>query len=116
MSIFDLIKNYSRKSEREIHYAALVNNSKSKIKIDYFQCVSSSCVYDDEGPKKIKEELEPRGIPEKVNFGYGLAKRSLERKILSHEMTFVCIYGIFRQFYTYFRQCNSIHMLGIFLA
>ena len=33
---FSLIKNYSSKFNCEIHFAALINNVKSKIKIDYF--------------------------------------------------------------------------------
>ena len=33
---FSLIKNYSSKFNYEIHFAALINNVKSKIKTDYF--------------------------------------------------------------------------------
>jgi xanthine phosphoribosyltransferase len=33
---FSLIKNYSSKFNCEIHFSALINNVKSKIKIDYF--------------------------------------------------------------------------------
>ena len=62
---------YSKNNHSKIflHNEKITNNLLStlkKIKIDYFQCVSSSCVYDDKGPKKIKEELEPKGIPEKL--------------------------------------------------
>ena len=61
---------YSKNNHSKIllHNERITNNlisSLSKIKIEYFQCVSSSCVYDDNGPEKIKEEIEPKGIPEK---------------------------------------------------
>ena len=77
---------YSNNNHSKIflHNEKITNNlitSLSKIKIDYFQCISSSCVYDDNGPKKIKEEIELTGIPEKANLGYGWAKRLLEKKI-----------------------------------
>ena len=69
---------YSKNNHSKIllHNERITNNlisSLSKIKIEYFQCVSSSCVYDDNGPKKIKEEIEPEGIPEKANLGCGRA-------------------------------------------
>ena len=76
---------YSTKNHSKIlsHNEKITNNlisSLDKIKVDYFQCVSSSCVYDDNGPKKISEEIYPKGKPEKANLGYGIAKRLLEKK------------------------------------
>ena len=53
-----------------------------KSKINYFQCVSSSCVYRDSGPTKISEKMTLSGLPEKANYGYGMAKRYLEKKML----------------------------------
>ena len=41
-----------------------VNNifkSLKKSKIDYFQCVSSSCVYRDSGPSRISEKMRLTG-------------------------------------------------------
>ena len=104
---------YSKNNQSKIfwHNEKITNNLLSalkKIKIDYFQCVSSSCVYDDEGPKKIKEELEPRGIPEKVNFGYGLAKRSLERKILNMSKIYNFPLSIVRPFNIYSERYNWV--------
>ncbi|CAG0998633.1 partial GDP-L-fucose synthase, partial [Rhodocyclaceae bacterium] len=41
---------------------------------------SSSCVYDDNGPDTISELPLFEGSPERVNKGYGWAKRFLEQK------------------------------------
>ena len=43
---------------------------------------SSSCVYMDEGPEKIAERELFENYPEKVNEGYGWAKRFLEQKFM----------------------------------
>ena len=43
---------------------------------------SSSCVYKDEGPETISERYLFEKDPEKVNMGYGWAKRFLEQKFL----------------------------------
>ena len=42
--------------------------------------VSSSCVYDDDGPNPMAEAPLFRGEPERANRGYGWAKRFLEQK------------------------------------
>lgn len=42
--------------------------------------VSSSCVYDDNGPDTIPELPLFEGEPEQVNWGYGWSKRFLEQK------------------------------------
>ena len=102
---------------KDNHSKILLHNEKitenlllilKKIKIDYFQCVSSSCVYDDNGPKKIKEELNPKGIPEKANLGYGLAKRSLERKILTMSKIYNFPLTIVRPFNIYGERYNWV--------
>lgn len=41
--------------------------------------ISSSCVYDDNGPDSVPESYT-QGVPEKANLGYGFAKRFLEIK------------------------------------
>ena len=67
-----------------LHNKKITDNifkSLKKSKIDYFQCVSSSCVYRDSGPSRISEKMRLRGKPEKANLGYGMAKRYLENKI-----------------------------------
>jgi len=77
----------------------------SKSKINYFQCVSSSCVYRDTGPNKISEKLKLSGSPEKANIGYGLAKRYLEKKIkraskkFKFELSIVRPFNIFSERY-----------------
>jgi nucleoside-diphosphate-sugar epimerase len=42
--------------------------------------VSSSCVYSDEGPTPMCDTQPVTGEPERVNWGYGWAKRLLEQK------------------------------------
>jgi UDP-glucose 4-epimerase len=42
--------------------------------------VSSSCVYSDEGPTPMSDNQLIAGEPERVNWGYGWAKRILEQK------------------------------------
>jgi nucleoside-diphosphate-sugar epimerase len=42
--------------------------------------VSSSCVYPDDGPTPMSDCLPIAGEPERVNWGYGWAKRVLEQK------------------------------------
>ncbi len=67
-----------------LHNKKITDNifkSLKKSKIDYFQCVSSSCVYRDSGPSRISEKMRLSGKPEKANLGYGMAKRYLENKI-----------------------------------
>jgi UDP-glucose 4-epimerase len=42
--------------------------------------VSSSCVYSDDGPTPMSDNQPITGEPERVNWGYGWAKRVLEQK------------------------------------
>ncbi len=44
--------------------------------------VSSSCVYPDDGPTPMPDCLSVTGEPERVNWGYGWAKRILEQKAI----------------------------------
>lgn len=46
----------------------------------WVQVVSSSCVYPDDGPDTVAELPLFTGEPERVNWGYGWAKRFLEQK------------------------------------
>ena len=104
---------YSKNNHSKIllHNEKITNNlilSLSKIKIEYFQCVSSSCVYDDDGPLKIKEELEPKGMPEKANLGYGWAKRLLEKKLIISSKLLDFPLSIVRPFNIYGERYNWV--------
>jgi len=115
--------DYSKNNNKKIlsHNEKITNNLISallKIKVDYFQCVSSSCVYDDNGPRKIKEEIEPKGYPEKANLGYGWAKRLLEKKItmasklLNFPLTIVRPFNIYSERYNWLgKNSQAIPML-----
>ena len=48
-------------------------------KLKHLVIISSSCIYDDNGPDTVSEDCLD-GSPEKANLGYGLAKRFLEEK------------------------------------
>ena len=104
---------YSKKNHSKIlsHNKKITNNlisSLSKIKVDYFQCVSSSCVYDDNGPVKISEEIKPKGKPEKANLGYGMAKRLLEKKIMLSSKLLKFPLSIVRPFNIYSERYNWV--------
>jgi nucleoside-diphosphate-sugar epimerase len=47
--------------------------------------VSSSCVYSDEGPTPMSDCQPISGEPERVNWGYGWAKRILEQKAVIYQ-------------------------------
>lgn len=47
--------------------------------------VSSSCVYSDEGPTPMPDTIPVTGEPERVNWGYGWAKRILEQKAIIYQ-------------------------------
>lgn len=47
--------------------------------------VSSSCVYPDDGPTPMPDTFPFGGEPEKVNWGYGWAKRILEQKAVIYQ-------------------------------
>ena len=102
---------YSKNNHSKIflHNEKITDNLISallKIKIDYFQCVSSSCVYDDDGPDLIKEEVEPIGIPEKANLGYGWGKRLLEKKMIKISKLLKFPLSIVRPFNIYSERYN----------
>jgi nucleoside-diphosphate-sugar epimerase len=46
---------------------------------------SSSCVYPDDGPTPMPDTYPFAGEPEKVNWGYGWAKRVLEQKAMIYQ-------------------------------
>ncbi|MGI8967458.1 MAG: NAD-dependent epimerase/dehydratase family protein [Limisphaerales bacterium] len=47
--------------------------------------VSSSCIYSDEGPTPMPDCQPVTGEPERVNWGYGWAKRILEQKAVIYQ-------------------------------
>ena len=66
---------------------------------------SSSCVYPDEGPTPMPDTYPITGEPERVNWGYGWAKRILEQKAIIYQketgvpMTVVRPFNIFGEHY-----------------
>lgn len=74
---------------------------------------SSSCVYPDDGPDTIPELPLFENEPEKVNWGYGWAKRFLEQKsnILSHEtgipVTIVRPFNIYGERYNWMGEFSQ---------
>tara|TARA_B100000886_G_scaffold340495_1_gene310487 strand:- start:4368 stop:5342 length:975 start_codon:yes stop_codon:yes gene_type:complete len=78
---------YSSKNHIEtlIHNEKITNNLLEVFEVskpDNLLITSSSCVYMDEGPDLIEERKLFENDPEKVNRGYGWAKRFLEQKFL----------------------------------
>tara|TARA_B100000242_G_scaffold133196_1_gene94667 strand:+ start:1688 stop:2668 length:981 start_codon:yes stop_codon:yes gene_type:complete len=78
---------YSSKNHLEtlLHNEKITNNLLEvfeQSKPDNILITSSSCVYSDEGPEKIAERELFESYPEKVNEGYGWAKRFLEQKFM----------------------------------
>ncbi len=78
---------YSSKNHIEtlIHNEKITNNLLEVFegtKPDNLLITSSSCIYMDEGPELIAERKLFENDPEKVNKGYGWAKRFLEQKFL----------------------------------
>src|SRR6185437_9791860 len=47
--------------------------------------VSSSCIYPDDGPTPMPDCQPVAGEPERVNWGYGWAKRILEQKAVIYQ-------------------------------
>jgi nucleoside-diphosphate-sugar epimerase len=47
--------------------------------------VSSSCVYSDDSPTPMSDSFPITGEPERVNWGYGWAKRILEQKAIIYQ-------------------------------
>ena len=76
---------YSSKNHIEtlLHNEKITNNlleTFEETKPNKILITSSSCVYSDEGPDSLGERYLFEKEPEKVNMGYGWAKRFLEQK------------------------------------
>ena len=70
--------------------------------------VSSSCIYPDDGPTPMGDCQPVAGEPERVNWGYGWAKRILEQKvIIYHKETGIPI-SVVRPFNIYGERYNWV--------
>jgi UDP-glucose 4-epimerase len=66
------------------HNERITNNlvqTVSQNRVEWLLVASSSCVYPDDGPEIISEAPLCSSEPEAANWGYGWAKRMLERKV-----------------------------------
>lgn len=70
--------------------------------------VSSSCIYPDDGPTPMPDCYAVTGEPERVNWGYGWAKRILEQKaLIYHKETGIPI-TVLRPFNIYGERYNWV--------
>lgn len=74
----------------------------------HVQVVSSSCVYPDDGPATVPELPLYTGEPERVNWGYGWAKRFLEQKALIFQGQTGVPVSIVRPFNIYGERYNWV--------
>jgi nucleoside-diphosphate-sugar epimerase len=72
------------------------------------QVVSSSCVYPDDGPDTVPELPLFTGEPERVNWGYGWAKRLLEQKAIVYQAQTGIPVSIVRPFNIYAERYNWV--------
>jgi UDP-glucose 4-epimerase len=70
--------------------------------------VSSSCVYSDEGPTPMSDNQSITGEPERVNWGYGWAKRVLEQKAVIYAKETGVAITVVRPFNIYGEHYNWV--------
>ena len=70
--------------------------------------VSSSCVYSDEGPTPMSDCQPITGEPERVNWGYGWAKRILEQKAVIYQKETGVAITVVRPFNIYGEHYNWV--------
>jgi nucleoside-diphosphate-sugar epimerase len=70
--------------------------------------VSSSCVYSDEGPTPMSDCQPLTGEPERVNWGYGWAKRVLEQKAFIYQKETGIPLTVVRPFNIYGERYNWV--------
>jgi nucleoside-diphosphate-sugar epimerase len=70
--------------------------------------VSSSCVYSDEGPTPMSDSQPITGEPERVNWGYGWAKRVLEQKAVIYAKETGIAITVVRPFNIYGEHYNWV--------
>ena len=99
------------------HYKILQHNERitnnifetlSRKQPEYISVVSSSCVYDDDGPNTTNEIDVFQGQPEKANYGYGWAKRFLEQKAVLFALEKNIPVSICRPFNIYGERYNWV--------
>ena len=99
------------------HYKILQHNERitnnifeilSRKQPEYISVVSSSCVYDDNGPDTVHEIDVFQGQPEQANYGYGWAKRFLEQKATLFALEKNIPISIFRPFNIYSERYNWV--------
>ena len=75
--------------------------------------VSSSCIYPDDGPTPMSDTQPVAGEPERVNWGYGWAKRILEQKAIIYQketgipITVVRPFNIYGEHYTWVGESSQ---------
>ena len=75
--------------------------------------VSSSCIYPDDGPTPMSDTQPVSGEPERVNWGYGWAKRILEQKAIIYQketgipITVVRPFNIYGEHYTWVGESSQ---------
>jgi len=75
--------------------------------------VSSSCIYPDDGPTPMSDTQPVTGEPERVNWGYGWAKRILEQKAIIYQketgipITVVRPFNIYGEHYTWVGESSQ---------
>ncbi|MGH8018612.1 MAG: NAD-dependent epimerase/dehydratase family protein [Opitutaceae bacterium] len=77
-------------------------------KVDQALVVSSSCVYSDEGPTPMPDSIPFSGEPERVNWGYGWAKRILEQKAVIYQKETGIPITVVRPFNIYGERYNWV--------
>ena len=70
--------------------------------------VSSSCVYPDDGPTPMSDTQPVTGEPERVNWGYGWAKRVLEQKAVIYQKETGVPITVVRPFNIYGERYNWV--------
>ena len=70
--------------------------------------VSSSCVYPDDGPTPMSDCQPVTGEPERVNWGYGWAKRILEQKVVIYQKETGIQFTVVRPFNIYGENYNWV--------
>lgn len=104
---------FSQKNNFEMfRFNDLVNTNAmdaiAEIKPAHALVVSSSCVYSDEGPTPMCDTQPITGEPERVNWGYGWAKRILEQKAVIYMKETGIPFTVVRPFNIYGEHYNWV--------
>ena len=80
----------------------------ASVRPEHALVVSSSCVYSDEGPTPMCDTQPITGEPERVNWGYGWAKRILEQKAFIYMKETGIPFTVVRPFNIYGEHYNWV--------